>query len=172
MNYCDGEFSGPILGRVRWHLAGQPLLATACGNSCCDAAPAELAELFTPLLCNKQTEKDNEAKQQRSRNIAASTLVASQHAGRQQTISSAFSRVPTGYADEVIAALFSGADVPHVIINFQPWKDVVKVIKAAPASYMSPNRDRLLATATSAAHAPFPSGPVVLIPVAAAPSRR
>ena len=70
-------------------------------------------------LANKQPEKDNTAKQQRSRNIAAWALVASQHAGRQQTISSAFSRVSAGDADEAIAVLYFGADTPHVIINFQ-----------------------------------------------------
>ena len=52
--------------------------------------PTEVAALFTTLLRNKQVEKDNRAKQQRSRNITASTLVASQHVGRQQTISSGF----------------------------------------------------------------------------------
>ena len=57
-------------------------------------------------LANKQMEKDNKAKQQRSRNIAASALVESQHAGRQQTTSSAFNRVSAGGADEAIAALF------------------------------------------------------------------
>ena len=115
-----------------------------------------MAELFVPLLRNKQAEKDNKAKQQRSRNIAASALAVSQHAGRQQTISSAFSRVSAGDADEAIVAMFSGADIPHVI-NFQLWKNMVKVLKAAPASYTGPNRDCLLATATSAAHAPSPA---------------
>ena len=70
-------------------------------------------------LTNKQTGKDNKAKQQRPRNIAASALVASQHAGRQQTILSAFSRVSAGDADEAIAALFFRANIPHVIIEFQ-----------------------------------------------------
>ena len=32
-NYCDSEVSGLILGRVRGYLAGQPLLAMACGLS-------------------------------------------------------------------------------------------------------------------------------------------
>ena len=61
-SYCDGESSGLIIGRVRGHLAGQPLFAMACGISCCDAAPTEVAELFAPLLRNKQTENDNKAK--------------------------------------------------------------------------------------------------------------
>ena len=56
---------------------------------------------------------------------------------------------------------FFGADILHVIINFQLWKDVVKALKAAPASYTGPNResvrDRLLATVTSAAHALSPA---------------
>ena len=73
-------------------------------------------------------------KQQRSRNIAASALVAPQHAGRQQAISSAFRRVSVGDADDAIAAMFSGADIQHVIINFQLWKDMVKVLTAAPAA--------------------------------------
>ena len=68
-NYCGGEFSGLILGRVCRHLAGQPLLAMACGISCCDAVPAEVAELFALPLRNKQTEKDNKAKQQHPRKI-------------------------------------------------------------------------------------------------------
>ena len=42
-----------------------------------------------------------------------------------------------------IAALFFGADIPHAIINTHLWKDVVKVLKAAPASYAGPNHDRL-----------------------------
>ena len=40
-----------------------------------------------------------------------------------------------------------------MIINTQLWKDVVKVLKAALASYTGPNRDHLLAMATSAAYA-------------------
>ena len=56
-SYCDGEFSGLVLARVRGHLAGQLLLATARGISCCDTVPAEVAELFaTLLLRNNQTE--------------------------------------------------------------------------------------------------------------------
>ena len=62
--------------------------------------------VIAALLRNKQAKKDNTAKQQRSRNITASTLVASQHAGRQLTISPAFSRVSTGDADEAIAVFF------------------------------------------------------------------
>ena len=31
-SYYDGELTGLILTRVRWHPAGQPLLATACGT--------------------------------------------------------------------------------------------------------------------------------------------
>ena len=75
-DYCGGEFSGLTIARVRGHLAGQSLLTTACGISCCDAVPAKLAELFATLLRNKQAEKDNKSKQQRSRNMAASALVA------------------------------------------------------------------------------------------------
>ena len=52
-------------------------MAMACGISCCDAMPAEVAELFAPLLRKKQTKKDNKAKQHRPRIIAASVLVAS-----------------------------------------------------------------------------------------------
>ena len=70
--------------------------------------------------------KDTNAKQQCSRYIAASALAASQHAGWQHTISPAFSRVSVGNADEAIAALFFGADIPHVIINTELWKDNVK----------------------------------------------
>ena len=121
-SYCDGGFSGLVLARVRGHLVGQPILAIACSISYCDAVPAEVAELFAPLLRNNQTEKYNKANRQRSRNIAASALIASQHADRQQAISSAlsaFSRVSAGDAGGATAALFSGADTPHVIINFQ-----------------------------------------------------
>ena len=32
-SYCDGEFSGLVLGWVRGHLAGQPILAMPCGIS-------------------------------------------------------------------------------------------------------------------------------------------
>ena len=46
-----------------------------------------------------------------------------------------------------------------MIITTQLWKDVVKVLTAAPVSYMGPNRDRLLATATSAAYAPSSAQP-------------
>ena len=156
-SYCDGEFPGLVFARVGGHLAGQPLLAAVCGISCCVAVPAKVAELFVTLLRSNQTGKNNKARQQRSRNIAASALVASQHTVRQQTISSAFSRVSGGEVDGAIAALFSGADIPHVIINTQLWKDVVNVPKAAPASYMGPNRDYLLVTATSATNAPSPA---------------
>ena len=45
-NYCNSEFSGLVLVRVRGHLAGQPLLAMACGISCCVAVLAEVAEFF------------------------------------------------------------------------------------------------------------------------------
>ena len=62
-NYCDGELNGLALARVRGHLAGQPILAAACGISCCVAMPTELAELFATLLRNKQTGNDNKAKQ-------------------------------------------------------------------------------------------------------------
>ena len=121
-----------------------------------------MAEFYATLLRKKQTEKDTEAKRQRSRNIATSALSASQHAGRQPTVLSAFSRVSAGDAEEAIAALFFGADIPRMIINSQLRKDVVKVPKAAPASYAGLNRDRLLATATSAAHAPSPPQPRLL----------
>ena len=61
---------------------------------------------------------------------------------RQPTISPAFStsfsRVPAGDAHEAIAALVFGADTPRVIINTHLWKDVAKVHKTAPASYVGP----------------------------------
>ena len=87
-SYCGGEFSGLVLARVCGYLAGQPILATVCGISCCDAVPADVqvAELSATLLRNKHTEKDNKAKQQHLRTIAASALVAPEHAGRPQMI--------------------------------------------------------------------------------------
>ena len=54
--YCEGEFFGLALARVRGHLAGQPLLAAACGILYCVVVPAEVAELFAPLLRNTQAE--------------------------------------------------------------------------------------------------------------------
>ena len=48
-----------------------------------------------------------------------------------------------GDADEAVATLFFGADIPHIIINTELRKAVVNVLKAAPASYADPNRDRL-----------------------------
>ena len=94
-------------------------------------------------LRKKQTNKEVKAKQQRSHNIAASTLGASQHADRQPAIPSAFSTVSTGDADEGTASLFYGADIQHTIVNSQLWKDVAKVFQAVPASYAGPNSDRL-----------------------------
>ena len=162
-NYCDSEFPGLILARVRGHLAGQPLLAAACGISCCAAVPAEVAELFATLLRNSRWERTTRpSSSARATSPPRHSPRRNTQAGNRQSRRSLAPGVSAGDADEATAALFSSADIPHVIINTQLWKDVVKVLKVAPASYMAPNRDRLIAAATSAGAAapPLPNGSV------------
>ena len=143
-------------------------MAVASGISCCDAAPAAVAELFASLMRTKLTDKEVKTKQQHSREITASVLVASQHAGRQPIISSAFSRVSTG-ANDAMACQFYGADTPHAIDNTQLWKDVVEVIIKfyASAGYGYPDR-----RAASAAGGPPPAAsPVAFVPTAKPPAK-
>ena len=90
---------------------------TACGVLCCDAVSVEVAELFATLLRKKPKEKENKAKQQRSRVITTSAPVTSQHADRRPAISAACSKESAGDTDDAVACLFYGVEIPYAIIN-------------------------------------------------------
>ena len=95
--------------------------------------------VFATLLREKRTEKKVKAKKQRPRDIAASTLAASQHSDRRPHISSAFSRALTGDAKDATACLFYGAGIQHATIDTHLWMGVVKVLKAARRATGAPN---------------------------------
>ena len=110
-----------ILGRRLWHLADEPLWATASGIACCTAVHLEVAE-FSRRFCaiSRRTRRSRPSSSARTR---SRRLASSQHAGRRPTIFSAFSRVSAGDAVDAIACLFYSADVPHAIVNSQLRKD-------------------------------------------------
>ena len=148
-NYCDGELSGLILGRVRGNLAGLLLLAMACDISCCDAVPQKWRSYLR--RCSATSRWKRATRQSSSARVTSPPRHSSRRstrAGSRRPRRGSVGCRPATPTTLATAALFPGADIPHVIINFQLWKDVVKVLRAAPASYMpvAPNRNRLLAT--------------------------
>jgi hypothetical protein len=52
-NFCDEEFTGVLLGRMRGHFSGNKLFATAAGICACPEVDPQVAEAFHTICSEK-----------------------------------------------------------------------------------------------------------------------